>query len=216
MEQLGYTVTEAVEATRGAPGRVGGSKRRTDGSVDRGVVRVTCDATGAMLQPVEGDLIPRYEFSRGVGYSSTALAKQPEGQRPANTAALEVSIAVIGVPRATLDLGGWPLAADHVLVRVTVRNGTDRPVVIEGERVALVTPTGDPVSPLGGGELAASLNSGSAAATVRARLLERTRVDAGITLERFLVFPPGQYSEAQVALEDVETGETDGFQVPVR
>ena len=51
---------------------------------------------------------------------------------------------------------------------------------------------------------------------MRAGLLARTRVERGTRIQRFLVFPPGQYGEAQVALEDVETGEADGFQVPVR
>jgi hypothetical protein len=127
-----------------------------------------------------------------------------------------VTIEEIGVPRATLDLGGWPMAGDDVLVRVTVRNGTDRPVVIEGSSIALLSPSGDPVAPLDNGALAASLGTGDAASVVRGRLLQPTRVEPGTAVERFLVFPPGQYGEAQVALEDVETGEADGFQVPVK
>ena len=216
MQQLGYTVTEAVDATRAAPGRVAGTKRRPDGTIDRGVVRVTCTATGVTFQPVEGDMIPTFEFSRGFGYSATALAKQPPTERAVGGGGLQVTIEDIGVPRATLDLGGWPMAGEDVLVRVTVRNGTDRPVVIEGSSIALLGPGGDPVAPLEDGALAASLSAGGAGDTVRARLLERTRVEPGTAVERFLVFPPGQYAEAQVALEDVETGEADGFQVPVR
>jgi hypothetical protein len=216
MVQLGYTVTEAVPATLATPGRVVGSKRRPDGSLDRGVVRVACDATGATLQPVEGDLVPRYDFSRGFGYSSTALAKQPRVASTTPTGGLQVSIEAIDVPRAMLDLGSWPLAAAQVLVRVTVRNGTDRPVVIEGERVTLMTPSGDTVSPLAGTALAAAWGTTPSAGTVRERLLARQDVAPRTTVERFLVFPPGSYGEAQVALEDVETGETDGFQVPVR
>jgi len=216
MQQLGYTVTEAVEATRAAPGRVVGTKRRPDGTVDRAVVRVTCDAEGVVFQPVEGDLVPTYEFSRGFGYSSTALAKQPVAERAVESGRLEATIEAIDVPRATLDLGGWPMADEDVLVRVTVRNGADRPVVVEPSSIKLLAPNGEPVLALHGAALAASLGTGSAAATVRAGLLGRTRVEPGTRIQRFLVFPPGQYGEAQVALEDVETGEADGFQVPVR
>jgi len=215
MMQLGYTVTEAVPATLAAPGRVVGSKRRPDGSLDRGVVRVACDAAGATLQPVEGDLVPRYDFSRGFGYSSTALAKQPPAAAVA-AGGLEVSVEAIDVPRATLDLGGWPLAFAQALIRVTVRNGTDRSVVVEGEQVLLITASGDLVSPLGHAALGAAWNGTPSAATVRARLLGRETVAPRAAVERYLVFPPGQYDEAQVALEDVETGEADGFQVPVR
>jgi hypothetical protein len=179
-------------------------------------VRVVCTAGGVTFQPVEGDLIPTFEFSRGFGYSATALAKQPPAERPVRGGGLQVTIEEIGVPRANLDLGGWPMAGDAVLVRVTVRNGTDRPVALEGSSIALLAPGGDPVTPLENGALAASLATGGPADVVRARLLARTRVEPNTAVERFLVFPPGQYAEAQVALEDVETGEADGFQVPVR
>jgi hypothetical protein len=216
MQQLGYTVTEAVPATLAAPGRVAGTKRRPDGSLDQGVVRIACGASGATLQPVEGDLVPRYEFSRGFGYSSTALAKQPAPPAAARAGDLEVSVEAIDVPRATLDLGSWPLAAAQVLVRVTVRNGTDRAVVIEGERVLLLAADGSMVAPLAGQGLATSWGTAPSAAAVRTRLLAREKVAPRATVERYLVYPPGRYDEAQVALEDVETGEADGFQVPVR
>jgi hypothetical protein len=216
MQQLGYTVTEAVEATRAAPGRVLGTKRRPDGTIDHALVRVTCEANGVVLQPVEGNLVPTFEFSRGFGYSAKALAKQPVAERAVESGRLEVTIEAIDVPLATLDLGGWPMASEDVLVRVTVRNGTDRPVVAESSSVQLLASTGEPVEALQGTALAASMGAGNAAATVRAGLLARTRVEPGTKIQRFLVFPPGRYAEARVALEDVETGEADGFQVPVR
>jgi len=217
MQQLGYTVTEVVEATRAVPGRILGTKRRPDGTIDRAVVRVTCEASGVVLQPVEGDLVPTFEFSRGFGYSAKALAKQPVAEGTVESGRLEVTIEAIDVPLATLDLGDWPMTSEDVLVRVTVRNGTERPVVAEPSSVRLLAPTGEPVEALQGAALAASVGAGNAAATVRAGLLlARTRVEPGTKIQRFLVFPPGRYAEARVALEDVETGEADGFQVPVR
>jgi hypothetical protein len=216
MQQIGYTVTEAVEATRSTPGRVAGTARRPDGTVDRGAVRVTCTASGVVFQPVEGDLIPSFEFSRKFGYSATTLAKQPVEQQTVQSGRLEVSVERIDVPRATLDLGGWPLAGDDVLVRVRVRNGADHPVVIEPPSITLLSRAGEPVNARTGDAAQASLGTGAAAGSVRARLLARTRIATGTQMEAFLVFPPGDYDEAQVSLEDPGTGESDGFQVPVR
>ena len=216
MQQLGYTVTEALEATPAAPGRVAGTKRRPDGTLDRALVRVTCTPAAVVLQPVEGDLVPTFEFSRGFDYSATALAKQPPSEPAAPSGRLEVGVQAIDVPRATLDLGGWPMATDDVLVRVTVRNGTDRPVVVEPASITLGAPSGETVRALDLGSAVATLGTGAAAERVRARLLTRTRVEPGTLMERFLVFPPGTYREAQVSLEDLETGEAEGFEVPVR
>src|SRR5262245_63165729 len=67
MQQLGYSVTEVAEARRGAPGRVAGTKRRPDGTLERGSVRITCTAGGVEFQPIEGDLVPSFEFSRKFG-----------------------------------------------------------------------------------------------------------------------------------------------------
>jgi hypothetical protein len=216
MQQIGYTVTEAVEATRSTSGRVTGTQRRADGSLDRGTVRITCTSGGVEFQPVEGDLVPSFEFSRKFGYSATTLAKQPVEQPTVQSGRMEVSMELIDVPRATLDLGGWPLVGEDVLVRVRVRNGTDRAVVVQPGSIALLDKGGEPVNALENGARSASLGAGAPAESVRMRLLERTRVPPGTQIERFLVFPPGAYPEAQVAVEDVETGESDGFQVPVR
>jgi len=216
MQQIGYKVTEVVEATPSKTGRIVGTKQTPDGSTKRGTIRITCDARQAMLQPVEGDLVPTFEFSRAFNYSVRALVAQPDDQEPTEKGGLQVSIEAFDGPRATLDLGGWPLTTDQVLVRVIVRNGTDRPVVVEGDRILLVTPQGDLISGLADGALAAALVSNESAGTVRASLLARERVGARTTVARYLVFPPGTYEEAQVSIEDVETGESDGFQVPVQ
>jgi len=215
MQQLGYSVTEVVEATPGTAGRVAGTRRRSDGTLVRDSVRITCRAGSVEFQPVEGDLVPSFEFSRKFGYSITTLVKAPVEQQPATvqTGRMDVSIDLIDVPRATLDLGGWPMSGEDVLIRVRVRNGTDRPVVVEPASITLLANGGEPVNALANGT---GLGTGAIADGVRARLLERTRVAPGTQVERFLVFPPGEYGEAQVSVEDVETGESDGFQVPVR
>jgi hypothetical protein len=213
MQQIGYKVTEVVEPTPAGAGRIAGVKTQADGETHRGAVRITCDARQVMLQPVESDLIPSFEFSREFDYSFQAMVKQPDVDGPMDSGGLEVALEAIDGPRAQLDFGGWPLRGEQTLVRVTVRNGSDRPVVIEGDRVSLVDDAGNMVTRLTGAALADSVAPDSA---VRDRLLSRERVAAGATVERFLVFPPGRYGEAQVAVEDVETGETDGFQLPVR
>jgi hypothetical protein len=217
MTELGYTVTGVVEATPVSAGKVDGVRTVPGGGEERASVRIHCDAGGVRMQPVEGALVPSdYQFSRTFGYSVKTLAKQPDTQVPTEERGLEVLLERIDGPRARLELGGPVLAGEAVLLRVTVRNHTDRAVVIEGDRVTLVTGRGDAARALEGGALGASIGAGAAAAEVRGRLLERETVAAGDTVERYLVFPSGAYADGQVSIEDPETGESDGFVVPVQ
>ena len=217
MTELGYRVTGVVEPTPVSPGRVDGVKRGTDGSEMRSSVRIKCDPEGVRMQPVEGALVPSdYEFSRSFGYSVKTLATMPDTEVPTGTDALEVLLQHLDGPRMHLDLGGDALAGEGTLVRVTIRNHTDRAVLVERDRITLVTAGGDFVRPLSGDALAGSLGGGGAAGRVREALLVRARVAAGETVQRYLVFPPGGYSDAQVSIEDVETGESDGFVVPLQ
>jgi len=50
---------------------------------------------------------------------------------------------------------------------------------------------------------------------VRAERLRPGRVAAHTTASGFLVYPPGVYREARISIEDVETGESEGFVTPV-
>ena len=116
---------------------------------------------------------------------------------------------------ATLDLGGVAIAGGAVLVRVTVRNNTARAVSIDPSRIDLV-PAGDTASgPLAGEALARALAPGAAGDRVRAERLRPGRVAAHTTASGFLVYPPGVYREARISIEDVETGESEGFVTPV-
>lgn len=217
MTELGYRVTGVVEPTPVSPGRVDGVKRGTDGKEVRSSVRIKCDPEGVRMQPVEGALVPSdYDFSRSFGYSVKTLAKMPDVEAPSGAEALEVLLQQLDDPSMRLDLGGNALAEPATLVRVTVRNHTDRAVLVEAGRITLVTDGGDFVRPLSGAQSVASLGGNAAAAKVRGALLERSRVSAGQTVQRYLVFPPGAYTDAQVSIEDVETGESDGFVVPLQ
>lgn len=217
MTELGYRVTGVVEPTPVSPGRVDGVKRGTDGKEIRSSVRIKCDPGGVRMQPVEGALVPSdYGFSRSFGYSVKTLAKMPDVEAPSGTAALEVLLQHLDDPRMRLDLGGNALAEPALLVRVTVRNHTERAVLVEADRIALVTDDGEFVRALSGTRRDASLGSNEAAAGVRSALLDRARIPAGETVQRYLVFPPGSYTDAQVSIEDVETGESDGFVVPLQ
>jgi hypothetical protein len=52
--------------------------------------------------------------------------------------------------------------------------------------------------------------------TDRAVLVKREQVPGRATIQRYLVFPEGAYTHAQVSVQDVETGESDGFVVPLQ
>ena len=212
---LGYTVTELVPATPERAGVVSGTKPGPEGSTLTGRVVITCDAEGAVLKPVEDSVVPNYDFSRGFGYSFKELVKHPDVEEPWAGRGLEVVVHVLSPQEATLDLGGVAIAGGAVLVRVTVRNNTARAVSIDPVRIDLVPAGGTASGPLAGEALARALAPGAAGDRVRAERLRPGRVAAHTTASGFLVYPPGVYREARISIEDVETGESEGFVTPV-
>jgi hypothetical protein len=212
---LGYTVTDVVVASPERAGGVTGTRTEPDGSTRTGRVAITCDAKGAVLRPIEDALVPNYEFSRGFGYSFKVLVQRPDVEEPAAALGLQVLVHALTAQEATLDLGGVPTTAG-VAVRVTVRNNTDRAVSLDTGRLQLVPAAGDATAPLTGPALEAALAHGPAGDRVRAELLTSRRVAPHTTLAGYLVFPPGTYREARVTIEDVETGEGEGFVAPVK
>jgi len=216
MVALGYTVTAMVPPTTG-PGVVAGEKTGPDGERQEASVRVTCDARGATLQPIEGSfLLPSFEFSRAFDYSFRELVQRPDVEVPARDVGLQLLVEAIDPFRAQLDLGGTITGGGAVPVRLTVRNNTDRAVLLDAAGVALTTADGREATPLAGAALDAAL-TGSAAARVRPDLLRRVTVAPHTTVVRWLVYPPGSYREAQIALADPDApDEAEGFVAPVQ
>ena len=211
LTELGYTVTELVPATPGVDGSVAGTKKRRDGTQTTGRVRIECDAAGANLVPIEDSAVPDYEFSRAFGYSFKSLVQQPDVEIPKAEIGLEVLVKALSPQEALLDLGGPVTVGGAVPVRVTIRNHTERAVVVDPKRIDLMNAAGDAKAALGGGALDAALAPGAAGARVRKEQLSGRKVPPRTTVEGFLVYPPGTYHEAQIGIEDVETGETEGF-----
>jgi len=87
-------------------------------------------------------------------------------------------------------------AADH----------TDRAVAFDPARLELVDAAGTSASALGGDALAGAIVAGPAGERVCGELLPSGH----------LVFPPGRYREARITIDDVETGEAEGFVTPVQ
>ena len=215
--EIGYKVTALVPATAEHPGEITGTKTLADGTSTTGRVRIRCDANGAQLQPVEESLTPTYEFSRAFDYSFKALVEMPESdfETPRAARGLEVQVHVVRPDEALLDLGGVPVGPDAVVVRVTIRNNTDRTVSIDPARLDLVPGDAPAAGPLAGSALATALSAGPAAERLRAERLTGQRVRPHTTVKGYLVYPRAQYREAQVAIEDVETEESEGFVTPV-
>jgi hypothetical protein len=211
MVELGYTVTDVVPAGPHRVGAITGSRVRRDGSTETSRVKITCGAEGAVLEPVEDALFPDYEFSRAFRYSFTTLVQRPDVEEPRAERGLEVLVQVLDPHLALLDLGGVATAGGAVPVRLTIRNNSDRTVTLDPARVDLVPAAGPAAAPLSGPALAAALAPGGAGDRLRAELLGPVRVAAHTTVIGFLVYPPGAYREARIAIEDVETGETEGF-----
>jgi hypothetical protein len=215
MLELGYTVTSVVPATTVRTGEVAGKRRRPEGE-ETARVLIACDARGAVIQPVEDALFPTYEFSRVFGYSFKALVQRPDVEEPRAELGLQVQVRAIPAHEAILDLGGDPTVGEAVPVRVTIRNRTDRVLAVDPARLDLVPAEGSATAPLAGEALAAALAPGVAGDRVRAELLVARRIPAQATVTGFLVYPPGLYREARIAIEDVETGETEGFVAPLQ
>ena len=215
MNQLGYTVTDLVPATPERPGLVVATKSGTDATVTARV-RIQCDARGAVLQPLEEDLIPTYDFSRAFDYSFNSLVQRPDVEVPIVAKGLQVLVHAIDVHEAALDFGGAPTVGNAVPVRVTIRNHTDRAVSVDPAEIELVSATGTTATPLAGAALSAALAAGAAGDKVRAEKLDKKRVSPNTVATGFLVYPPGVYREARLSIVDVETDEADGFVAPVQ
>lgn len=215
MLQLGYTVTDITRPNPEQPGFITATTTTPEGGKSTVWVRISCGHDGAVLQPIEEGLFPTFEFSRIFGYSFTSLVQRPDIEEAAVSAGLQVRLHALGRQDMILDLGGEATLGPVLLVRVTVRNDTDRAVAIDPTRLLLAPAGGDSAEPLAGPALSAALAPGPAGDQVRAAPLKKSRVAPHTVANGYLVYPGGTYREAQVAIEDVETEETEGFVVPV-
>lgn len=214
MEALGYTITDVVRANPERVGGITGTKTLRDGTQTTGRVTVTCGASGAEVRPIEEALLPDYDFSRAFGYSFKELVQRPDTEEPHAASGLEVLIHVVSPQEATLDLGG-PAATGATAVRVTVRNNTDRAVTVDPERIELVDDRGSPANALTGGRLDAATAAGPGGDAVRRGPLRKGRIAKNTTFVGYLLYPAAIYREARITIEDVETGESEGFVTPV-
>ena len=215
-ESLGYTVTELVPANPERPGAISGTRQEPDGRTATARVVVRCDAKGAVLQPIEESLFfSNYDFSRAFGYSFKTLAQRPDIEEPRAAVGLEVGVHALSPQEAILDLGAVATVGGAVPVRITIRNNTDRVVSVDPARVTLVADGGSSAAPLSGSGLEAALASGPAGDRVRGAPLRSGRVAPHKSVSGYLVYPVGAYREARIAIEDLETGEVEGFVTPV-
>lgn len=214
--EMGYTITGMTQPKGGTSGFVTGTKRMPDGQTTKGSASIKCSGTGVEVRPIEDSLLSTFEFSRTFDYSFTSLVQRPDVETPRVESGVQVLVQVVDVYQARLDLGGEAVSGGNVLVRLTVRNGTDRTVAVGKERLTLVTADGTSAQALGGPALDAAFAAGPAADRVRHELLGKLEVRPRTTSFRFLVYPPGLYREARIAVEDVETGESDGFVAAVQ
>jgi hypothetical protein len=214
--QLGYTVTEMIQPKDRTPGLVQGTKTLPSGGVTTGRVRVACNVGGAEVQPIEDSLVPDFTFSRGFDYSFRELVQRPDVETPVVESGVQILVESLDKYGQRLDLGSDAVGGGNTLMRVTVRNATDRAVAVEGSGLTLVAADGATRQPLAGAAVDAALAPGAGGDRVRRDLLGRLQVPPRTTAVRFLVYPPGPYREAHVSVEDVDTGESDGFVAPVQ
>jgi hypothetical protein len=217
LDTLGYTITEMV-APKGerVPGVVSGTRTLPSGQVTHGSVRIVCSAGGAELQPIEDSIVPDYEFSRAFGYSFKSLVQRPDVETPMVQSGVQVLVEPLDKYEQRLDLGTEAVLSGNTLVRLTVRNGTDRAVALDASSVTLVSAQGSSSEPLGADAAAGVLAPGAGSDRVRRELLGRLEVPARSTATRFAIYSGGPFREARINVEDVETHESDGFVAPVQ
>jgi hypothetical protein len=219
LETMGYTVTKMELPGESRAGFLTGTKTEADGAVSRGSVRIRCSGAGVEVQPIEGGAFSDFAFSRGFLYSFKGLVQRPDVETPIAQAGVQVLVERLDATKQQLDLGGTALAGDDTLVRITVRNATDRALLLRADDVQLARPDGTTAGPLAPTTAATRLAPGEGGERVRRELLTRLEVGPGATLVRFAVYPPApapRWREAQVSVTDVETDESDGFFVPVQ
>jgi hypothetical protein len=216
LDTLGYTITEMVQPKERVPGSIAGTRTLPSGKVTTGRVRIVCNAGGAELQPIEDSIVPDYEFSRAFGYSFKSLVQSPDVESPVVQSGVQVLAEVLDVYEQRLDLGSEAVGRQHALVRLTVRNGTDRAVMLEASGLTLVTADGASAEPLADPVASGAVLPGAGGDRVRRELVDRLEVPARSTAVRFLIYQAGAYREARVDVEDVETKEHDGFVTPVQ
>lgn len=214
--ELGYTITAMVEASPARPGFVAGTKPAPNGGTERGRVSIRCSSRGVEVQPIEDELMPNYEFSRKFGYSFRELVQRPDVETPRVEAGLQTLVESMDNYEARLDFGSNATQGGAVLIRVTIRNGTDRAVALDAAGLSLSGADGKPGMALTGAAFDGALVAGSAADRVRAERLDRVEVAPNSTAVRFAIYPPGRWTNAQISIEDVETGETEGFMTAVQ
>lgn len=213
MVALGYEIDEMISPVASGVGTVAGHKTGPKGEPLSGRVDIRCDVNGAVLQPVESGPFTGFDFSRAFDYSFRELVQRPDLEVPAKAIGLQVLVERIDRYQAQLDMGGVPTTGDVFPVRVTVRNHTDRAVTIDPSGIKLAAEGGKATTPLDGAALTGALASGVAGDHVRANLLTHATIPANTSVTRFLVYPagPSPYREAQISIEDAETGESEGF-----
>src|SRR5439155_3699535 len=135
----------------------------------------------------------------------------PDYEVPRAARGLEVQVHVVRPDEALLDLGASPVGPDAVLVRVTIRNNTDRTVSIDPAHLDLVPRDAPAAAPLTGPALAAAMAPGPAAERARAERPTAQRAPPHTTGQGYLVYPRAQDRDAQDSIQDVEDEEHEGF-----
>src|SRR5262249_6142449 len=158
-------------------------------------VTITCDAAGATLHPIEPDLFPNWEYSRAFGYSFKTLVQLSDQDLgvPRAASGLEVQVHAVSSNEALLDLGAVPTTPDAQLVRVTIRNNTDRAVKVDPADITLVSVDGDSASALTGAALEGAFVPGAASDPVRRAPLGASAVAPHTTKTGYLVYPIAKY-----------------------
>lgn len=252
VQDMDMQVTKFEAAKPGRPGLLKASGKRRSGSVtirceadgvhidpkqssgdamafERGIF---LSVTGrGDLEVDRGKIVGRRATANSAGSpapASAAGAAQQATAPPALVAEDSSSLTVVVEPQhgfaTVLDFDADLSAAGILPLKITVRNGSERPYDFDPDDIQLrVRGSRARAEPLGNAEASARLqaagseasigDTASAARIMAAGRLTGGRLDPGASQTGYLYFPTGEYDRAKVTMTDVRTGEIEGFMV---
>jgi hypothetical protein len=205
---LGYSAASLQVARPGQPGSILAKK---EGAPD-GKVTITCNSTGAVVEPEKTGLaVPSLlgaaerpnEFPQVFTQTFNILRTQKEyelSQGPGK--GLSMTLTRLNSFESQMDLGADLPASGVLPIRVEINNNTARPYGLDASKVYLMSAGGERVSPMA-----------SPAAGQGKALLGEITLQPGQTMTGYLFYPAGHYSSARTTLIDKETDEGEGFSV---
>jgi len=195
----GFAVADVRREARG--GTVVGKRDSEEMSM-----RLSCEPDGAHVTP--GGLTPYAQNGLRIAFERIMQSARAEPRPPTG---MEVSVELISGPESALHFSQSLEGTSLTAVRIRVANGEARPVRLVAANIRLRAASRAPAAPLDTDGIRRRIPT--LAPEIVPRLLVSSVLQPGQSSEGFLLFPEDRYEGATIPLIDVETRESDEFDV---